>query len=134
MSGSQRHGERGKWACTIAALLSEKTMGEAARRANVSEATLRRWMKNPKFERLYRLARRGVVESAIGRLQQASGKAVEALERNLSCGVPAAEIRAASEILDKAVKGVELLDLAERVRELEGLLRGLQADETKRAG
>ena|SRR5262245_61113290 len=133
MSGSQQSSERGKWACTIAALLSEKTIGDAAKRAGVGEATIRRWMKKPKFAALYRAARRSVVESAIGRIQQVAGKAVETLERNLSCGVPAAEIRAASQILDQAVKGIELLDLTERVQELEAILEQLKSDEAKRA-
>jgi hypothetical protein len=133
MSGSQKSSERGRWACAIAALLAEKTQTDAARRANVGEATLRRWMKNPKFLRLLRAARRSVLETAVGRLQQITSKAVETLERNLSCGNPGAEIRAAAEILDQAVKGAELLDLTERVQELEGLLQGIRSDATKRA-
>jgi hypothetical protein len=57
----------------------------------------------------------------VGRLQRSAGKAVEALERNLDCGHPGGEIRAALGILDHAVKAVELIDLAERVEELEPL-------------
>jgi hypothetical protein len=134
MSGSRKSSERGRWACAIAALLTERTQADAARRANVSEATLRRWMNNPKFLRLLRAARRGVLETTVGRLQQVAGRAVEALERNLTCGVPAAEIRAAAEILNQSVKGAELLDLTDRVQELEALLREVRGDETKRAG
>src|SRR5438093_635470 len=95
----------------IAALLTEPTHAAAATQAGVSEATLHRWLHLPEFQAAYRLARRGVVETAIGRLQQSTGKAVAALERNLTCGQPSNEIRAALGMLDHAVKAVELLDL-----------------------
>ncbi len=103
----------------IAALLTEPTHAAAAVKAGVSEATLHRWLRHPEFQAAYRLARRGIVESAIGRLQQATGRAVEALERNLTCGHAGSEIRAALGVLDQALKAVELIDLAGRIEELE---------------
>ncbi len=51
--------------------------------------------------------------------RSAATLAVEALTRNLTCGVPPSEIAAAKAIIDQAVKGVELVDLAERVAALE---------------
>jgi hypothetical protein len=113
----------------IAALLTEPTHAAAAAKAGVSEATLHRWLHLPEFQAAYRQARRGVLEAAIGRLQQATGQAVEALRRNLTCGNPAHEVRAALGILGHAVKAVELLDLVERVEELERLLKELCDDE-----
>src|SRR5262245_4330147 len=103
----------------IAALLIEPTHVAAAERTGVSEATLQRWLRRPTFCDAYRAARRRVLEAALGRLQQSAGKAVEALERNLACGQPAHEVRAALGILDQAVKAAELLDLSERLEELE---------------
>jgi transposase-like protein len=103
----------------IAALLTEPTVEAAARRVGVNESTLLRWLKEPEFGTEYRAARRLVVESAIGRLQQAATQAVDALARNLSCGIPAVEVGAAKAVLDQAIRGVELLDLAERVAVLE---------------
>jgi hypothetical protein len=47
------------------------------------------------------------------------GQAVETLGRNLACGRPTAENRAAVAILEQATRGVELLDLAARVEALE---------------
>jgi hypothetical protein len=114
----------------IAALLTEPTHAAAATKAGVSEATLHRWLHLPAFQAAYRLARRGIVETAIGRLQQSTGKAVEALERNLACGHPGNEIRAALGILDHAVKAVELVDLVERVEELEHLMMEMCDDES----
>jgi hypothetical protein len=114
----------------IAALLTEPTHAAAAAKAGVSEATLHRWLHLPEFQAAYRLARRGVVETAVGRLQQSTTKAVEALERNLACGHPGSEIRAALGIIGHAVQAVELLDLVERLEELERLMKDLQDDES----
>src|SRR5262245_25079799 len=115
----------------IAALLTEPTHAAAAAKAGVSEATLHRWLHLPAFQAAYRQARRGIVEAAIGRLQRATGKAVEALERNLTCENPGHEIRASLGILDHAVKAVELLDVIERVEELERLMKELHDGENK---
>ena len=103
----------------ISALLSEPTIERAATVAGVGESTLRRWLAEPEFKAQYRAARRQVVEAAIGRLQTASTKAVDTLERNLACGIPAVEVGAARSILDQSIKAVELVDLAERVEQLE---------------
>ena len=103
----------------IAGLLSEPTIAGAAAKAGVSESTLVRWLQEPDFKAKHRAARRSVVETAIGRLQQAATEAVDTLARNLSCGTPAVEVGAAKAVLDQAIKGVELIDLAERVEALE---------------
>src|SRR5215203_4591079 len=103
----------------LTALLSEPTIAKAAARAGVSESTLLRWMAEPEFKARLRAARRSVVEAAIGRLQQAAAQAVDALARNLTCGIPAVEVGAARSVLDQAIKAVELVDLAERVEALE---------------
>jgi DNA-binding MurR/RpiR family transcriptional regulator len=103
----------------IAALLSEPTIAEAATKAGISESTLLRWLQEPGFKGRCRAARRSVVESAIGRLQQAASQAVDALVKNLTCGVPAVEVGAAKSVLDQALKAVELVDLAERIEALE---------------
>ena len=91
----------------------------AAAKAGIGESTLLRWLQAPEFKARYRDARRQVVEHAVCALQRATSTAVATLERNLTCGVPAAEISAAKAVLDFAVKGVELVDLAERVEQLE---------------
>jgi hypothetical protein len=103
----------------LAALLACSTIDKAAEAAGIAGSTLRGWLADPVFQHRYRAARRQVVEHAISGLQQAAGEAVEALRRNLQCGVPASEIAAAKAIIDQAVKGVELVDLAERVEQLE---------------
>ena len=103
----------------IIALLAEPSIEAAAKTADVSDVTIWRWMKQPEFRAKLRDARRAVVEGAIGRLQQASTEAVATLQRNLTCGTPSVEVRAAATILDQAIKAVELFDMVERVEQLE---------------
>ena len=103
----------------ILALLAHPTIPEAARACGVSDKTLWRWLQDEEFRRSYREARRQVLEGAISNLQQATGEAAAALRRNLSCGVPSVEVRSALGIIEQAIKGAELLDLAERIATLE---------------
>jgi hypothetical protein len=114
------HGEKQsrKREQAIAALLSEPTVEAAAKQAKVAERTLRGWLKEPAFNREYREARRQIVEGAVCRLQQTMIMAVLTLNRNLTCGLPATEVRAAQVILEQSVKAVELADLAQQVEEL----------------
>jgi hypothetical protein len=106
----------------ISALLTERTHELAAEKAGISPATITRWLRDESFRLAYRQARRAVVEGTIATLQRAGAAAAEALTRALTCQDHAVEIRAAALILEHGFKGIEVLDLAERVEELEGLL------------
>ena len=86
----------------------------------MSEATVRRWLaSDTPFRAAYLAARRQVMDGVVTRLQQAAALAVDALERNLSCGKPGCEIQAAVAVLDHAAKGLELADLTERLEAVE---------------
>lgn len=113
---------------TIAALLSEPTHQAAAEKAGISQATLSRWLADPEFQYAYRVARRSVVEFAIGQLQSACGKAVEALVRNLEAARASDQIRAALGILEHANKGLETFDLVARLNEALSQLEGLRVE------
>ena len=105
----------------IAALLTHPTMSKAAAAAGVGEVTLWRWMQIPEFKEQYRLARREAVSQAVGHLQGACSVAVLALtdiSQDVNCPA-SARVSAAKSILELALKGVELEDLAVRVEELE---------------
>jgi len=103
------------------ALLAHSTIREAAAACGVAESTLGRWVRLPEFQARYREARRAAVEQAVGELQRLTTAAAQTLHRNLTCGVPSAEIRAALGILDQGFKGVELLELEERLASLEAI-------------
>ena len=103
----------------VAALLTEPTVAAAAERAGVSEVTLWRWLKLADFVAAYRAARRQVVEKAIAQLQQSSWAASTTLLKLLASNSDSVRLRAAVAILDQANKGVELIDLEERLSVLE---------------
>jgi hypothetical protein len=103
----------------IAALLQQPTVGDAARAAGVGEKTVRRWLQDETFLRAYRAARRGIVDSALLRLQQCTASAVLALHRNLTSAPPAVQVQAAKIILEHAVRALETGDLLTRLEALE---------------
>lgn len=122
------HGQKltRKQEAVISALLSEPTHADAARKANIGESTLYRWLARDEFQAAYRDARRQIVDHAVSRLCGLTDQAVSALERNLTCGKAPAEIRAALGILDhvRAFLGGEELEqiiaaLEEKIKVLE---------------
>jgi hypothetical protein len=109
----------------LAALLSCRTIKQAAKRAKIGERTLRVWLAEDDFRREYAAARRQALEKAISCLHGALGQAVRTLKRRLAGGKEADQIRAALGIIDRAMTGSELLDLNTKVQELETLVKEL---------
>jgi DNA-binding transcriptional MerR regulator len=103
----------------LAALIESGSVEEAAAKCDVSERTLRTWLKEPAFKDEYRQARRRLLDDAVLALQQASRKAVEALVSQLDAAKPSDVIRAAAAILDRAFRGAEVLELAESLEDLQ---------------
>src|SRR5579863_5841956 len=64
---------------TILALLSSRSVEEAARAAGVTPRTLYRWQKEPAFNAAYREAKRGAFSQSIARMHQMSIAAVTTL-------------------------------------------------------
>jgi hypothetical protein len=87
----------------IAALLRAPTVEAAAALAGVPNDTLRQWLRDPRFDARYHAARQEVLDDLIARLEQLAGTAVDALARNLTCGVPEVEVEAAKAILGHAL-------------------------------
>jgi len=107
----------------IAALLSQRSIEEAARVAGVAAKTLYRWLEVPEFREEYLKARRQVFFQATARLQQASGAAASImLTLMLDANVPSSSrLRAADSVLDRGAKGIDQEDLELRLRRLEEL-------------
>ncbi len=108
----------------IIALLSEHTIKAAGKAAGVSETSLWRWLQLPEFQRRYRAARRQVVESSIGRLQQGCDDAVTVLRLIArDTRAPASSrVAAARTIIEQSLRAIELEDLTERIERLEKTL------------
>lgn len=107
----------------IALLLTERTIDEACKKANVAVTTYWRWMKDENFLIQYRRTRRGILENTVAKLQSVTYQAIETLERNLTCENPGAEIRSAQIILEQSIKGLEMLDVENRIEMLEELVK-----------
>src|SRR5262245_50655798 len=110
------HGEKlsRKQEQAIVALLTCGSILEAATQCQVDESTVRRWLKEARFQCAYREARRQVVQHAMVQLQQATGQAVQTLQEVMQTpDAPAsARVSAAKTVLEVAVKAVEVEDLA----------------------
>jgi len=105
----------------IAALLSQRSIEDAARTCSVGARTLIRWLKLPEFNAAYRDARRAAVSQSVARLQQATGAAVSTLLKVIvDPNTPAStKVRAADSVLDHSAKAIEIEDLEVRLTELE---------------
>ena len=105
----------------IAALLTQRNIEEAAKSIGIGANTLRRWMKEPEFNRAYREARRQAFGQSIARLQQATSAAAATLMKIMvDQNAPAStRVRAADSIFNHAAKAIEIEDIDARVTELE---------------
>ena len=117
------HGEKlsRKKEVAIAALISEPTILQAARIAEVSEASLWRWLKLPEFAEEYRQAKGTVIKHAISRLQLASEEAVSVLREIMKDSESPASTRvnATKAIIDLSLRAFETEELETRIIKLE---------------
>jgi hypothetical protein len=121
------HGEKKsrRQLLAIEALVAEATITAAARRAKISERTLRRWMKDPDFRAAYDEALLEIVRGAIALAQKGSvGVMGELLRVAVAGGREVDRVRAGLGVLDRIFRGVELLDLESRLASLEGTRPG----------
>ena len=105
----------------IAALLTQRTLDDAAHSVGIGTPTLIRWQKDPEFQTAYREARRAAFGQSIARLQQASCAAVSVLIKVMAdpTSPPSTRVRAADSVLDHASKAIEIEDIEIRVADLE---------------
>jgi transposase-like protein len=104
-----------------AALLTQRTVEDAAQSVGIGPATLRRWQKEPEFQAIYRSAKWTAYSQSIGRLHQMSTAAVSTLGKVMvDPATPAAvKVRAADSILNHTTKSIETENLEARLSELE---------------
>jgi len=103
----------------IAALAAGLTVREAAGRAHIGERTARRRLEDPAFRRRVADARAALLERAIGRMAASTTAAADTLQALLDAESESVRHAAAKTLLELASRGIELLDLAGRVEQLE---------------
>jgi hypothetical protein len=108
----------------LAALLSEPTVTAAAAKCGIGERTLHTWLHDvPAFAAAYTAARRDAVGQAVGRLQHATGIAVDALidvlDSEYTPAPAAVRVSAAKVIIEYALRFRELDELESRIAALE---------------
>jgi len=105
----------------IAALLSQRSVEEAARVARVGARTLHRWLKDTEFQKAYQEAVRAAFRQSISRLHQMTGPAVATLGRIMAdpASPAASRVRASHYILEHATEALEIEQLKSRLSELE---------------
>ncbi len=105
----------------IAALLTCRTIAEAAKLAEVGERSIYRWLKQDTFQSHLRRARRQALSQALGRLQQVAHRAVDTLDTILDDkkATTAGRVSAVRAALRYACHGIEIDDFEERLTAVE---------------
>lgn len=105
----------------IAALLSSRTIGDAAKAADVGERTLHTWLANPAFRTALVSAEGDAIDTATRRLIGLQDRAINAIHYVLADPntAPALRLRAAQTVLDYLLKLRELRNIESRLAALE---------------
>jgi hypothetical protein len=105
----------------ILALLTTRSIEEAARVANIPARTLYRWLKDPDFDAAYRKAKRTAVGQSTARLHHLTSAAVSTLGKIMldPAMPPGTRVRAADSILDHSAEAMETEEIVARISALE---------------
>ena len=105
----------------IVALVSHRTIEDAAKSGGIGKTTIFKWLQDESFQNAYREARSQVVRHAIAQAQSACSGAVTVLEDVMnSFNSPAStKVSAAKAIIETSLKTVEMEDILARIERLE---------------
>jgi hypothetical protein len=115
----------------IIALVSRRSIEEAARACYTPSRTLFRWLKEPAFDAVYRAARRGAYGQSIARLQQASTSAVGTLLKIMDDQTARRSPHEYEppKVLTYAAKSIELEGIQTRTSDLEHAATEIDTDQ-----
>lgn len=105
----------------LAALLTEKTQKDAAKKAGITERTLSSYLADPDFRKQYEAELQKITQSASVKLRKYMSEAVDVLHNMAteeSTGATA-KVTAARALLDYGLKVAEMEDLRDKLEELE---------------
>lgn len=103
----------------VRALLTCKTMAEAAISAQVSERTLYRWLQDADFRAALFSAEGELIDGATRRLLRLQDAAIDVLDDLLKAEGDGVKLRAAQTVLDHLLRLRELRDIETRLASLE---------------
>ncbi len=102
----------------VHALLTCRTVAEAAAETGVGERTMRRWQRDPEFVAAVRGAARESARDAASALLAVQRRAVAVLSAALGDDAPAVRLRAAGMVLDHGERALAI-DVDERLDRVE---------------
>ena len=106
----------------ITGILGNDSIEDAARKAGVSRSTIYNWLKQDCFIRRIDQERKILFEEGLNALKSATSKAARTLILLLEHKDQKTRRLAAKEIINFAIKAIELKELEERVSQLEDLI------------
>lgn len=118
----------------IESLLTEPTIQKAAETTGVSYTQLRRWLAETGFADAYRRARSVLFESTLAGLQAVVSDAVKTLHKIMGDESNAASVRvnAAGKLLEAGFKSRDMLDVEQRLAELEARFAAMPDNQKER--
>lgn len=111
--------QRQRYGRAARALLMSTTRREAAREAGISLSTLERWTANREFQAILEEVQRERITDVLIKSREVLAHGLDALMRNLDCGIPVQEVRAAEAACKIHIRLIELLNFGERLSSLE---------------
>lgn len=110
----------------VAALLTSKTMQEAAESCGLTERAIRKRMETPEFRMLYADAKTAILERATTSIQGHTSAAVDTMAEVMkdTKNAPQVRLNAADAVLRNALKLTEQQDILERLSALERAQHG----------
>lgn len=105
----------------LSALLTSKSVAEAAAATGLGERTIYRWLTDPVFRQALSAAEGDLIDAATRRLLTLQGSALDTFEAVLGDATVSAgvRLRAAQAVLDYLLKLRELRDIEQRLQALE---------------
>jgi len=108
----------------ITHLLASSSVEEARRKSCLSKGTLYTWLKNDAFKLELKRQRNEITSQASGRLRYAMTKAVDVLISLIDISKPELQRLICKDIIENALKSVELEDLEARLEKIERIQAG----------
>jgi hypothetical protein len=97
-------------------------MKDVAAVVGTTEQSLFRWLKLSNFQTELRSLKRIIAERSLGKLQLLNDKAIQTLERLLTCGNSPTECRSACAIISQNQSSITFFEYSERIRAIESRL------------